>query len=222
MTCRVWSRHMPDVVLPVLNEVEALPMVLAAMPPGYRAIVVDNGSTDGSGQVASALGATVMHESRRGFGSACQAGLVAATDEVVCFMDCDGSLDPADLPSVVAPVVAGTADLCIGERHAESGAWPLHARVLNRALAFEVRRRTGLRLRDLGPMRAARRRDLIELGIMDRRLGWPLEMVLRAVTSGQRVIGVPVSYGPRQGRSKVTGSLGGTLRAIHDMSRVLL
>jgi glycosyltransferase involved in cell wall biosynthesis len=211
---------MPDVILPVLDEAEALPVVLQAIPAGYRAIVVDNGSTDGSADIAAAFGATVVDEPRRGFGSACQAGLLAATHDVVCFMDCDGSLDPADLPLVCAPVHAGTADLVVGERTAERGAWPVHARVLNRLLAFEVHRRAGLCLLDIGPMRAARREDLLALGITDRRFGWPLEMVLRAVAAGWRVTGVPVPYRLRKGRSKVTGTLGGTVRAALDMSRV--
>jgi glycosyltransferase involved in cell wall biosynthesis len=210
---------MPDVILPVLNEAEALPIVLRAIPPGYRAIVVDNGSTDGSADVAAAFGATVLDEPRRGFGSACQAGLLAATDDVVCFMDCDGSLDPADLPLVCTPVHTGSADLVVGERIAERGAWPVHARVLNRLLAFEVHRRTGVRLLDIGPMRAARRKDLLALGIADRRFGWPLEMVLRAVAAGWRVTGVPIPYRLRNGRSKVTGTLGGTVKAIRDMSK---
>ena len=212
---------MPDVVLPVLDEAKALPQVLARFPRDYRPIVVDNGSTDGSAAIASALGVAVVTEPVRGFGSACFAGLLAAEDDVVCFMDCDGSLDPADLPSVAEPVAMGRADLVIGERMAFRGAWPLHARLGNRALAKQVRRRTGLTLRDLGPMRAGRRMDLLELGIRDRRFGWPLEMVLRAARAGWCVIGVSVPYLPRTGRSKVTGSLAGTIRAVRDMSGVL-
>lgn len=212
---------MPDVVLPVLDEAEALPLVLERFPPGYRPIVVDNGSTDGSASVAAALGATVVAEPVRGFGAACFAGLKAAEDDVVCFMDCDGSLDPDDLPLVSEPVATGQTDLAIGERIAASRAWAFHARLANRVLAWEVRRRTGLALRDLGPMRAGRRAEILALGIGDRRFGWPLEMVLRAAGEGWRVIGVPVPYRPRTGRSKVTGSLRGTLRAVRDMSRVL-
>jgi glycosyltransferase involved in cell wall biosynthesis len=106
---------MPDVILPVLNEVTALPWVLSRMPEGYRPIVVDNGSVDGSAQCAAGLGASVIEEPVRGFGSACWAGLVASTDAVVCFMDCDGSLDPMDLPVVAAPVLCGTSDLAAGQ-----------------------------------------------------------------------------------------------------------
>jgi glycosyltransferase involved in cell wall biosynthesis len=213
---------MVDLILPVLDEAEALPWVLGRVPYGYRAVVVDNGSTDGSRTVAAASGATVVDEPSKGFGAACWAGLVAAVDDVVCFMDADGSLDPADLPAVAGPVLRDEADLVLGARVAEPGAWPLHARMANKALAFQIRRGTGLRLRDLGPMRAARRRDLLALGIGDRRFGWPLEMVLRAARGGWRILEVPVAYRPRAGgRSKVTGSLAGTIRAASDMTRVL-
>lgn len=212
---------MPDVVLPVLDEAVALPWVLGRMPPGYRPIVVDNGSTDGSADIAATLGAMVVVELVRGFGAACFAGLRAAADDIVCFMDCDGSLDPRDLPRVAGPVREGRIDLCIGERKAAPGAWPIHARLGNRLLAWEVRRRTGMRLRDLGPMRAARREPLIGLGVQDRRFGWPLEMVLLAASAGWRVGGVPVGYAARSGRSKVTGTVRGTARAVRDMSRLL-
>lgn len=213
--------QMPDVVLPVLNEAEALPWVLSRMPDGYRPLVVDNGSNDGSAETASALGADVVFEPRRGFGAACAAGLAAARDEVVCFMDADGSFDPVELPKVADPIRLGRSDLVLGERMALKGAWPLHARVANRALMAEVRRRTSLSLRDLGPMRAARRRQLVGLDIVDRRSGWPLEMVLRAHTLGWQVDEVGVTYRPRTGRSKVTGTVRGTLQAIGDMGALL-
>ena len=215
---------MPHVVIPVLDEAGALPGLLAALPDGYTAVVADNGSTDGSADIARGAGAVVVDEPARGFGAACWAGLQAASPEdgVVCFMDGDGSLDPADLIGVAGPVLAGDADLVLGARRpTSSGAWPAHARIANRALTVEIRRRTGLRLRDLGPMRAARRDALLALGIEDRRFGWPLEMVLRATAAGWRVAEVPVAYAPRTGRSKVTGTVSGTVRAVRDMSRVL-
>jgi glycosyltransferase involved in cell wall biosynthesis len=211
---------MPDVILPVLDEAAAIPGVFAAMPAGYRPIVVDNGSGDGSAQIAADLGATVIFEPRRGFGAACYAGLLAAEAEVVCFMDCDGSLDPGDLPTVVALLDDG-ADLAIGARRAARGAWPLHARIANRVLAFDLRRRTGIALEDIGPMRAARREPLLALGLEDRRSGWPLEMVVKAAAAGWSVAGVPVPYAERQGRSKVTGTLRGTLQAVNDMGAIL-
>jgi glycosyltransferase involved in cell wall biosynthesis len=212
---------MPDVVLPVLDEAEAIPWVLDRIPDGYSPVVVDNGSSDGSAEIAAGLGALVVREERRGFGAACWAGLQAARDGVVCFMDCDGSLDPQDLPSVVSPLISGEADLVIGARAARHGAWPLHARLANRYLAGTIRRRTGIRLSDLGPMRAARRRDLLTLALLDRRSGWPLEMVLAAARRGWRIAEVTVPYRARTGRSKVTGTILGTVQAIRDMSRVL-
>jgi glycosyltransferase involved in cell wall biosynthesis len=210
-----------EVVVPVLDEAGILPWVLGRMPSGCEAVVVDNGSTDGSGEIALRLGATLVREPQRGFGAACFAGLAAATAEVVAFIDGDGSLDPADLPFVFGPVVAGEADLVLGERLPAPGAWPLHARIGNRVVAREVRRRTGLGLRDIGPMRAAGRSSLLELGIEDRRFGWPLEMVLRAADEGWRIVEVPIPYRPRSGRSKVTGTVRGTARTIADMARVL-
>ncbi len=210
-----------DVVLPVLDEALALPWVLDRMPAGYRAIVVDNGSTDGSAAVARARQVLVVDEPRRGFGAACWAGLNAAGADVVCFMDADASLDPADLPAVAGPVLAGHADLVLGARRPARGAWPVHARMANRYLARAVGRQVGLTVRDLGPMRAARRRALLDLGLEDRRSGWPLEMVLRAGRSGWRVAEVAVPYRARRGRSKVTGTVRGTARAVGDMGRLL-
>ena len=212
---------MADVVLPVLDEREALPWVLARMPAGFSPIVVDNGSRDGSGELAARLGALVVSEPRRGFGAACWAGLEAVTAEVVCFMDCDGSFDPCELPRVADPVGAGRCDLVLGARAAAPGSWPAHARAANALLAWELRRRAGVPLRDLGPMRAARRDALLGLGIRDRGFGWPLEMVLRAAHAGWRIDEVSVGYRPRRGRSKVTGTVRGTLRAARDMAAVL-
>jgi hypothetical protein len=136
-------------------------------------------------------------------------------------MDADGSFDPTELPRVAGPVVAHVADLVLGARRPQRRAWPLHARVANRVLAAELRRRTGVSLTDLGPMRAAPRSALLELGLVDRRSGWPLEMVLLAARAGWRISEVPVSYRPRVGRSKVTGTVRGTIRAVNDMGRAL-
>ncbi|HEY1855007.1 MAG TPA: glycosyltransferase family 2 protein [Solirubrobacterales bacterium] len=211
---------MPDVVLPVLDEAAAIPAVLELMPTGFRPIVVDNGSTDGSGEIAAELGATVVRESRRGFGAACFAGLLAAEAEMVCFMDCDGSLDPTHLPSLVRLLDEG-ADLALGARRPRHGAWPVHARIANRVLAWELRRRTGMALEDLGPMRVTRREALIALDLHDRRSGWPLEMVVKAAAAGWTVVDRGVPYLERRGRSKVTGTVRGTLEAVGDMRAIL-
>lgn len=211
-----------DVVLPCLNEADALPWVLARVPAGWRALVVDNGSTDGSADVARSLGATVVREERRGFGAACHAGLLAATADVVCFCDCDASLDPRRLVPFVEEVRAERADLVLGRRRPLTrGAWPVHARAGNLALTRLLRRRTGLRLHDLGPLRAARREPLLALGLTDRRSGYPLQMVVRAADAGWRVTEHDVPYLPRTGASKVTGTWRGTWQAVRDMSAVL-
>lgn len=212
---------MPDVVLPALNEAAAVEWVLRRLPVGYHAIVVDNGSIDATAKIARLHGAQVVSEPIRGFGSACFAGLSAATADIVCFMDCDASLDPIALPLLVSLVERGDADLMIGARVARKGAWPPHARLANRVLASETRRRTGLDIRDLGPMRAMRRQALLDLGLRDRRSGWPLEMVLRAQRAGWTIRDTPIDYLPRAGRSKVTGTVAGTVRAINDMGRLL-
>ena len=167
------------------------------------------------------LGAIVVEEPHRGFGAACHAGLLRATSAVVCFMDADASLDPRQLPSVAEPVIAGAADIALGRRVAEDHlAWPRHARLANVLLARQIRARTGWQLRDLGPMRAARRQQLLALGLVDRRFGYPLEMVLRAAAAGWRVSEVDVNYRQRTGQSKVTGTIRGTMRAVRDMREV--
>ncbi|WP_406186936.1 glycosyltransferase family 2 protein [Streptomyces sp. NBC_01006] len=211
-----------DLVLPCLDEAEALPWVLARVPAGWRAIVVDNGSTDGSADIARSLGATVVREPVRGFGAACHAGLLASRADLVCFCDCDASLDPGLLAAMAARVEAGEADLLLGRRRPQGrGVWPAHARAGNLALARMLRRRTGLRLHDLGPMRVARREALLDLELTDRRSGYPLQMVVRAADAGWRVAETDVPYLPRAGRSKVTGTWRGTWHAVQDMRRVL-
>jgi len=211
-----------DVVLPCLNEAGALPWLLTRMPAQYRPIVADNGSTDGSADIAAEYGATVVTVPQRGFGAACHAGLLAATSDIVCVMDADGSFDPADLAIVTGPVAYGTADLMLGRRAPTAqGAWPAHARLGNMVLAAELRRRARVPLHDLGPMRAARREALLALDLRDRRFGYPLEMVLRAAAAGWRIYEAPVRYYPRTGKSKVTGTVGGTVKAVRDMRRIL-
>jgi glycosyltransferase involved in cell wall biosynthesis len=219
---RPYAGAVIDVILPVLNEAEALPFALADFPAGFQPIVVDNGSSDGSADVARRLGAQVVSQPVRGFGSACFTGLTAARTELVCFMDGDGSLLPAELPRVCDPVAAGRTDLCLSSRQPEPGAWPVHARLANRFIAWELTRRSGTRLTDLGPMRCAPRERLLDLGLKDRAYGWPLEMVLAAAAAGWRIGEVEVTYRARAGgESKVSGSVSGTVRAAWDMSRLL-
>jgi glycosyltransferase involved in cell wall biosynthesis len=215
--------NLVDVVLPCLDEAAALPGVLNAMPVGYRAIVVDNGSTDGSPEIAARHGATVVHEPRKGYGAAVHTGLEHAATEIVCFLDADGSLDPGELPNLVRMVETGRARLAVGRRMpVVRNAWPWHARAGNRVLATILRRR-GLPVTDIAPMRAGRREDLLYLGIQDRAFGYPLELLLRAARSRWPVVELPVAYRLRTAgtRSKVSGSFRGTLRAVHDMARVL-
>ncbi|WP_198414040.1 glycosyltransferase family 2 protein [Cryobacterium adonitolivorans] len=216
------SENLVDVVMPCLNEAGALPWLLARLPEGYRAIVVDNGSTDDSARIAEAAGATVVTEARRGFGAAAHAGLLRATAPIVAFCDADASMDPQDLPLVVDPVLAGVADLVLGRRRpTTAGSWPVHARIANSTLSWRLRRITGVNIYDLGPMRAARRDDLLSLDLQDRRSGYPLEVFLKAAERGWRIREVDTPYAPRVGRSKVTGTVRGTLTAITDMSRLL-
>jgi glycosyltransferase involved in cell wall biosynthesis len=211
-----------DVILPCLNEADALGWILGRMPPGMRPIVVDNGSTDGSAVIAHEHGARVVAAPQRGYGAACHAGLLAARAPVVAVMDADATLDPQQLDRVVAPIIDGAADLVIGCRNPVNAAafpWPL--RLANRELSRRLLRRTGLRIADLGPMRAARREALLALNLRDRRSGYPAETVVRAADAGWRIVEVSVDYLPRRGRSKVTGSPLGAWRAVRDMSAAL-
>ncbi|MDQ2795983.1 MAG: glycosyltransferase family 2 protein [Actinomycetota bacterium] len=221
-----------DVILPCLDEREALAWVTGRLPTWAHPIVVDNGSTDGSALLARELGATVVSEPRRGYGSACHAGLEAATAPFVAVMDCDGSLDPRDLERLVAylddaGVDAGAAadsrpHLVVGRRMPTTrSAWPWHLRVANRVVARRVNRRTGLSLLDVGPMRLAPRESLLALHLSDRRSGYPVETVVSAAEAGWRLSQVDVPYAPRTGRSKVTGTPMGVIRTVRDMSAVL-
>jgi glycosyltransferase involved in cell wall biosynthesis len=216
-----------DVVLPCLDEAEALPAVLKGLPAGFTALVVDNGSTDGTAAVAREWGARVVTEPRRGYGAAVHTGLENATSELVAVLDADGSLDPAVLPTLVTLVLDGDADgpvdLALGRRVAVGRhVQPWHARAGNAMLAAVLRRR-GVPVHDIAPIRVGRRDRLLGLGVRDRAFGYPLELLLRAASDGWRLREVDVEYRPRAGgRSKVSGSVRGTLRAVRDMSMVAI
>ena len=212
-----------DVVIPCRDEAGSLPGVLGALPSGYRAVVVDNGSTDGTAVVARAHGALVVAESRPGYGSAVHAGVVAADAEIVCVLDGDGSMDPAELPQLVALVRAG-ADLAVGRRRpVVRGVWPWHARLGNVLVSALLRRRLHLDVHDIGAVRAFRRQGLLDLGVTDRRSGYPLELLVRAGRAGWTVVERDITYSPRTaGRSKVSGSLTGTVHAVRDFRAALV
>jgi glycosyltransferase involved in cell wall biosynthesis len=214
--CRV------TVVLPCLNEADSLPGVLTALPDGYRALVVDNNSTDDTAVVARAHGADVVAEAQPGYGAAVHAGIVAASTELVAVLDGDGSLDPGELPPLVAEIDRG-ADMAIGRRRPVPGlSWPWHARLGTAAVCWRLRTRHGLPVHDIAPMRVARRDAVLALGVNDRRSGYPLELLVRAAAANWRVVERDVTYGPRTGgKSKVSGSLRGSCVAALDFWRVI-
>lgn len=217
---------MPDsavtVVLPCLDEAASLPGVLAKIPPGYVALVVDNNSTDDTAGVARRHGAQVVTERQPGYGSAVHAGIVAATTPIVAVLDADGSLDPAELPLMIAELERG-ADMVTGRRRPVRGLrWPWHARLGTAAVSWRLRTRHGLGVHDIAPMRVARRDALLRLGVEDRRSGYPVELLVRAAEAGWAVVERDVGYGPRTGgKSKVSGSARGSLVAAADFWRAI-
>lgn len=218
-----------SLIIPALDEEQSLPGVLARVPPGAvdQVIVVDNGSTDRTGEVARRAGATVVTEATRGYGSACWAGCAAAGDStILVFMDGDGSFEPAEIDRLTDPIARGEADLVLGSRTAgaeDASAIPLHARLGNGLIASVIRHGSGIPLTDLGPFRAIRRETLQHLDMRERTYGWPCEMIVKAGKSGYRVTEVPVTYRPRTGgTSKVSGSIAGSVRAAIAMLRVTL
>ena len=213
-----------DLVLPCKDEGPALRALLPRIPSDFAVIVVDNGSVDDTAEVARELGATVLREQQPGYGAAVHAGVVAATADYLAVMDGDGSFDPDDLLVLLEEVVAGAADMATGRRRpVRRGVWPWHAQAGNRVVLWWLRRRLGLPVHDIAPMRVCRRQALLDLGVEDRRFGYPVELLQRAQRAGWRITEHDVAYHPRaEGtRSKVSGSVRGTVRAARDFARVL-
>jgi glycosyltransferase involved in cell wall biosynthesis len=210
--------HRVAVIIPALDEEEAIGLVLAEIPPGVaEVVVVDNGSRDRTAEVARAAGARVVLEPRRGYGQACLAGIAAAEGaDVLAFLDGDHSDHPRQLPEVLAPILAGEADFVIGSRELGrrgEGSHPFHAVLGTRLCVALMNRVAGTRATDLGPFRAVTAEALRRLDMRDRSFGWTVEMQLKAARHGLRVREVPVDYRPRVGRSKVSGTLLGSVRA---------
>ncbi len=210
------------VVVPALNEADSIDRVVHGLleqrsVPLHRVIVVDNGSTDATGTLARAAGADVVREERRGYGAACRAGVLAAGDaDIVVLMDGDAADDPADLARIVEPLIWNEADLVVGSRvlgSVEPGAMTAQQVAGNRLTGWLIRRIYGLNVSDLGPFRAIRRRDLLRLDMHELTYGWSTEMVVKAARAGYRYREVPVCYHRRIGRSKVGGTVRGSLRA---------
>jgi glycosyltransferase involved in cell wall biosynthesis len=217
-----------SVVIPTYNEEQAISRVLADIPRGIvtEIIVVDSNSTDATREIATRMGARVINESRRGYGQACLTGLAsAANPDVVAFLDGDYSDRPAELPLLLAPIQEGRADITIGSRLAcarTTGAMPWHQLEGNRLAAGLIRRLFRVQITDLGPFRAARFEVLRSMHLDETTYGWAVEMILKGASSGFRIVEVPVSYFPRIGESKISGTLRGTVGATwFILSRIL-
>jgi glycosyltransferase involved in cell wall biosynthesis len=210
-----------DVIIPVLNEEQALPAVLSGLPDNLvrRVIVVDNGSSDRSAEVAEQAGARVVHEPRRGYGRAVWTGVEAVAQdppEILVFIDGDAADDPRELPELLAPIEQDRADLVIGSRmtgRTERGAMSPAQKIGNILVPAAIRLIYGTRTTDLGPFRAIRWPTLIDLDLVDRGFGITVEMQIKAAKKKARVTEVPVSYRPRIGKSKISGTVTGTVKA---------
>jgi glycosyltransferase involved in cell wall biosynthesis len=208
-----------SVIIPVFNEQDAIEKVIGDIPGHLptEIIVVDNGSTDQTAKLAAAMGARIVRENRRGYGSACLAGIAATNNpDIVVFLDGDYSDHPNEMPDLIAPILANRADLVIGSRvlgNSESGALMIQARFGNRLATALIKILFGVSYTDLGPFRAIRYRALIDLDMRDKTFGWTVEMQVKAAKQALKIQEVPVSYRKRIGVSKITGTIEGTLKA---------
>ena len=208
-----------SVIIPTHNEAQAIARVLADLPSGLitEVIVVDSNSNDGTPEIAARMGARIVHELRRGYGRACLTGLAAANSpDIVVFLDGDYSDRPSELPILAGPIIRGDADITLGSRLREQripAALPWHQAFGNRLAAGLIRHFYGLNITDLGPFRAARADVLRALALEEATYGWAVEMILKGALHGFRVVEVPVTYYPRIGKSKIGGTLKGTVGA---------
>jgi glycosyltransferase involved in cell wall biosynthesis len=208
-----------SVIIPTRNEAEAIGRVIVDIPADLvtEVIVVDNNSTDGTPDIAARAGARVISESRRGYGQACLTGISnARAHDVAVFLDGDYSDRPAELPLLLAPIAEGRADIVIGSRLAGArvpGALPWHARFGNRLAASLISNLYGIKITDLGPFRAARADTLRAIDLDETTYGWAVELILKGAAQGFRIVEVPVSYHPRIGKSKISGTFIGTVGA---------
>jgi glycosyltransferase involved in cell wall biosynthesis len=217
-----------SLIIPALNEAECLGPLLAEVPVRLidQLIVVDNGSTDITSQVARAAGAIVIQEPRRGYGFACAAGTAIAEGKLLVFMDGDGSFVPGELPNLLAPLDQDEADLVLGSRmlnNSQPIVMPSHQRFGNHLFTWLLRQRYGLALTDLGPFRAIRQELLVALDMQEHTYGWPLEMIIKTARRRNPIVELPITYRPRlAGQSKVSGTLRGTILTAYRYFRVML
>jgi glycosyltransferase involved in cell wall biosynthesis len=205
-----------SVIIPTHNEAQAIKRVLADLPSDLttEVIVVDSNSNDGTPEIAARMGARVVHEPRRGYGRACLTGMATANSpDMVVFLDGDYSDRPSELPILLAPIIEGRGDITLGSRQRSVGALPWHQAFGNRLAASLINILYGLKISDLGPFRAARADVLRELALEETTYGWAVEMILKGALAGYRVVEVPVSYQPRIGKSKISGTVKGTVGA---------
>lgn len=213
-----------DLVLPCRDEALALPDLIAKVPDNFDVVVVDNGSADETDVVAKRLGASVVYERQPGYGAAVHAGLLASSADYVAVLDGDGSMDPRELQPLLHVVASGEVTMAVGRRRpVQRGVWPWHARAGNAVVLWWLRRRTGIKVFDIAPVRVCRREDLLALDLRDRRFGYPLELLVKAQRAGWTIAEFDISYHPRTAgtKSKVSGSVRGTLRTARDFARML-